>query len=100
MERVEMDPREGGQFLIVEKRGAVLAEHFGTFVKIERPKLLVFSFATDREHPPTPVTVEIRPAPGGSELVLTHELAPQWADFKDRAQAGWSMILDGLARTL
>lgn len=100
MLRVEVDPRVGGAFAIVEKRGDAVAEHFGRYVEIERPRRLVFSFFTDRESNATRVTVEIAPTADGCELTLTHEMDPQWAAYADRARQGWTMILEWLAATL
>lgn len=98
--RVEVDGRVGGGFVVVERRGDVLAEHVGTYVVIDRPHRLVFDFTTSRDQAPTRVTVEIVPAPGGSDLTLSHDIRPEWASFAPRARAGWTAILDTLATTL
>lgn len=100
MRTCEIDARVGGAFHIVEMRGATLADHFGTFVELKRPRRIVFDFATDREQAPTRVTIEIVPVQGGCELTLWHAMDRQWADFIDRTRSGWTMILDGLAKTL
>ncbi len=100
MQKVEVEPRVGGRFVINEQRGEMLAEHFGTYLAIERPTRLVLSFATDRVHPPTRVTVTIKPLDQACELTLTHELDPQWAAFEDKARQGWTMILGSLANVL
>ena len=99
MQKVTADPRVGGEFLVVEKRGDVLAEHFGQYVEFDPPRRLVFAFATNREAKPTRVTVEFTPVLGGCRLTLSHEMDPQWASFTDRARAGWTMILASLSRT-
>lgn len=98
--RVEVDGRVGGSFVVVEKRGDQLAEHFGTYLEIDRPRRLVFTFATDREQAPTRVTIDIVPMDGGCELTLSHAMSPEWSAFTDRARAGWTLILDTLASTL
>lgn len=65
MERVEIDPRVGGRFVVAERRGGVLAEHFGQYLEIDRPRRLVFTFgyaAGDvRDDEETRVTIEIAP---------------------------------------
>jgi uncharacterized protein YndB with AHSA1/START domain len=86
--------------VIVEKRGDVLAEHFGAFVEIDRPRKLVFDFSTNPNEKPTRVTVEFKPMAGGCEMTLWHIMGPEWASFVDRARAGWTMIAEGLARTI
>lgn len=100
METVEIDPRVGGKFLIAERRDGELAEHFGEYLELDRPRRLVFTFAAARDEGFTRVTVSIEPAEGGSHLILTHEMDPQWADYADRTRQGWTMILEGLNRTI
>ena len=100
MERVELDPRVGGKFRVEERRGEGLAKHWGEYVEIDRPRRLVFDFRTSEDEAPTRVTVSIAAEGGGSRITLSHALAPEWADYEDRTRQGWTMILDGLARTL
>ena len=100
MLRAEVDPRVGGEFTVVERRGNAVAEHFGRYIEIDRPRRLVFTFFTDRDSNATRVTVEITPTSDGCELTLTHEMDPQWAASADRARQGWTRILEGLAATL
>lgn len=99
LERADLDPRPGGEFTIVEKRGDALAHHFGRFIEIARPDRIVFDFWVD-EAPDdrTRVTVEFEAAGDGCRLVLTHVLAPEWADYAERTTAGWTLILDNLHR--
>jgi uncharacterized protein YndB with AHSA1/START domain len=102
MKRVEIDARVGGEFVIAEQRGDILAEHFGRYVEIERPWRLVFNFSAERRDEPNPsqVTVEIEPKANGCELRLTHCIDAQWAAYADRTRGGWTMILDGLNNTI
>ena len=98
MERVEVDPRVGGRFEIDERRGDEVARHWGTYVEIDRPRRLVFDFATSFSDEPTRIIVTIAPDGDGSLVTLRHEGV--WADFEERTRHGWGMILDNLARTL
>ncbi|MFP3940234.1 MAG: SRPBCC domain-containing protein [Thermoanaerobaculia bacterium] len=98
MVRVEIDPREGGRYSIVERRDGEDVEHVGEYLEIDRPRRLVFTLgvpkyseAVDR------VTVEVAPAEGGSELTLIHQVSPEWADD---VEEGWTMILDGLGEVV
>jgi uncharacterized protein YndB with AHSA1/START domain len=97
MQRVEVDGREGGKFVIVEKRGQMPAEHFGTYTVLERPRKLVFTFATNKVDQAAVVTVGIEPGAAGCKLTLTHELGPEWIAYREKLVAGWTMILEGLA---
>jgi len=99
MVRAEIDPRVHGTFVFTDRRDGEDIEHTGRYVVIDRPHLLVFTFAVPKfSAQETTVTVDVHPADGGSEVTLTHEgVLPEYAE---RTQAGWTMILDGLARSL
>ena len=101
MEQTDYDPVVDGSFAIFERRGEDLARHFGRFIAIDRPDRIVFDFWTD-EAPdePTRVTVTFAEKADGCRLTLTHDLAPAWAAWADRTSAGWTMILDSLARLI
>lgn len=101
MEKTDYDPRPGGTFAIFERREAGLARHFGRFVEVDRPKRVVFDFAVD-EAPEewTRVTVDFAADDGGCVVVLSHDLAPAWAHYRDRTLHGWTTILDSLERTM
>ncbi len=100
MNHIEINPRVGGTFIISEYRGDVLAEHFGTYVEIDRPRRIVFSFTANRQTKPTLVEIRIMPDGRGCRLSLTHCIDPQWIDYKEKTKAGWTMILDSLDRCL
>jgi uncharacterized protein YndB with AHSA1/START domain len=98
MEKVEIDARIGGRFLVAERRGADLAEHFGEYVEIDRPRRLAFDFWTSFSAERTRVIVTIAPDRDCTRLTLRHEGV--WADYEARTHQGWTMMLDGLARAL
>ena len=98
METVEIDARLGGGFRIVERRGEELAEHFGEYVEFDPPRRLAFDFWTSEEEERTRVTVTIAADGDGSLVTLAH--AGVWAEWESQTRQGWTMILDGLARTL
>lgn len=104
MQRVEIDPRVGGKFIVAEQRGDVLAEHFGRYVEIDRPRRLVFLFSVTKFEDPnavvSKVTIEIAPQGTGCELTLTHEIDPQWAGYVDRTRSGWTTMLENLSKNI
>ncbi|MGE5654121.1 MAG: SRPBCC family protein [Bacillota bacterium] len=101
MVRVEIDPRVGGSFVIVDRRPDGDAEHYGHYLELDRPSRLVFTFSVDKHsRDGDRVTVEILPQGGDCELTLTHEMDAKWADWVDQTLQGWKDILEGLARTL
>ena len=101
MVRVEIDARVGGTFCIVERRGDQEAAHYGTYVAIDRPRHLVFTFAVEPNAAEADtVEIVITPREAGCELTLTHEMKPEWAAYTERTEAGWRGTVDGLAATI
>jgi len=98
MERVEVDPRIGGRFLVAERRGEELAEHHGEYVALDRPRRIAFDFWTSFSEQRTRVTITIEADGEGSLLSLRHDGV--WADYEERTEKGWAMILGNLARAL
>ncbi len=100
MKRVEVDPRVGGKFVISDQRGDTLAEHFGTYLEIDKPHRLVFSYAMDLKAEPTVVTIEILEMEDGCQLLLSHRIDPEWGDVLAQINEGWTSILESLATML
>jgi uncharacterized protein YndB with AHSA1/START domain len=101
MTQVEIDPRLGGHFHIVEQRGDEAMTHHGVYVRMDPPHVLAFDLTVSGAgSQATRVTVEVAPDEGGSALTLIHEIDPAWADFAERTAQGWAKVLDGLARAL
>ena len=98
MVRAEIDARVGGAFNFT-RRDNDDTEHVGTYLEIDRPRRLVFTFSVPRYSPVvTRVSIDIKPQGAGCELTLTHEgVLPEWLD---KTREGWGMILDGLAKAL
>lgn len=95
---IEIDPRVGGSFYVVERRGEEDAEHYGEYLEMDRPRRLVFSFANEKgARDGDRITIDIVPLEAGCELTLTHELSPEWVEWADRTRQGWTGIVDGLA---
>jgi len=96
MVRTDIDARVGGAFCFTDRRDGEDVDHVGTYLEIDRPRRLVFTFAVPKYSPQvTRVTIDIVPAGSGCELTLTHEnVLPEWAA---QTEAGWTRILEGLA---
>lgn len=96
----EIDPRPGGKFNFTDRRpehGEVA--HLGELEVLERPSLIVFTFAVPAYEPTvTRVRIEIQPDGSGSRLVLTHEdVLPE---YEEQTTWGWGMILGNLEAAL
>lgn len=102
--RAEIEPRVGGTFVFVDRRPTMEVEHRGTWVVLERPRRIVFTFTARRTVDPpatqtTQVEVELQPEEGGGcLLVLVQKEVPP--DQAPRAQMGWEGVLAGLHRQL
>ena len=98
MVRVEIDARVGGSFNITRRDGEDV-EHVGTYLEIDRPRRLVFTFGVPKfSAQMTRVSIDLKPLATGCELTLTHEgVLPEWLD---RGREGWGKILDGLSAHL
>ncbi|MEO5821816.1 MAG: SRPBCC domain-containing protein [Vicinamibacteraceae bacterium] len=100
MQQVDADPRVGGTFCFVQRRGDDDVAHTGEYLELERPRLLAFTWQT----PPLPdrsrVKIDIVSTGDGCDLTLIHEMEPQWAAKVEQMERGWSTMLDGMATFL
>jgi uncharacterized protein YndB with AHSA1/START domain len=96
---LELEPKVGGRFSFLVRRGSDEIDHVGEYLEIDRPHRLAFTWgigAGDSSR----VTIDIAPHGSGCELTLLHELHPDWADYADRTQAGWTHMLGKLSDAL
>lgn len=102
--RVRIDGRVGGAFSFVVRRNGQELDHIGEYLEVERPRRLTFTWAAGPlgQVPPERSRVHIALAPraGGCEVTLSHEMDPRWAEFVERAQGAWTLMLDAIADTL
>lgn len=96
MRRVEIDAVPGGTFTFSDVRGGAEFVHTGTYLEIDRPRRLVFSWLPE-PHEHSVVTIVIDPTPFGCRLELSHEMEPKWADAVDRTTNGWSAMVTHIA---
>ena len=98
MVRVDIDARVDGSFNITRRDGEDV-EHVGTYLEIDCPRRLVFTFGVPKfSAQMTRVSIDLKPLPTGCELTLTHEgVLPEWLD---RSREGWEMIVGALAAHL
>jgi uncharacterized protein YndB with AHSA1/START domain len=92
------DLRPGGAYSLVMVSGELSREVSGTYVEIDRPRKLVFTWIGPlTNNVNTLVTVEFIPhGDDETDLVLTHERLPTPA-IHDGHTRGWGNILDHLA---
>jgi uncharacterized protein YndB with AHSA1/START domain len=91
----------GGSFSFVVRRQGQEIEHVGEYVILDRPRQLVFTWAIRQDLPDTSrVSVEIEPQATGCQLILMHQLHPDWSDYAERTQTAWTKMLDALDSAL
>ncbi len=99
--RAEIDPRVGGAFTFVDRRGEEEVTHLGTYLKIDRPRRLRLRFwLADRPDAVDVVDVGIEPEGDGCSLTVTHTLHPDWAAYQTFTRDAWGSMLDLLTAQL
>jgi len=99
---LKVNPKVGGSFSFLVKRGDAEFDHIGEYLEIDRPLWLVFTWGVRQEEGTefSRVEVEVVPVEGDSELRISQILTPKWADFVEQAQGAWQRMADALARVL
>jgi uncharacterized protein YndB with AHSA1/START domain len=98
--KASSDLRPGGAFSLVMTSAESSREVSGTYVHIDRPRKLVFTWVGPlTNNVNTLVTVELTPRGDETDLVLTHERLPTSAIVEGHTR-GWGHILDHLADTV
>lgn len=96
--RAEIDARPDGRFSIVDRRDGEDIEHCGRYLEVERPRRLVFTLQVPKYSDQVDViAIDIVPTSTGCNLVLTHELSPDWVE---QTRGGWEMLLDVLTKEI
>ena len=95
--KASCDLRPGGHFSLVMSSAESNREVSGTYVQVDRPHKLVFTWTGPlTNNVTTQVTVELNPRGGETDLVLTHQRLPTQAIHEGHTK-GWGNILDHLA---
>ena len=95
---IEVDARPGGAFSFLVQRDHLVVDHVGSYLKIEKPKHLSFTWGVKGMSDSSKVLVDIAAHDKGCELTLVHELHPDWKDYLQRSIDGWGQMLDALAK--
>ena len=93
----QTDPREGGRFLVVMRSGDQDMPHSGTYVTIDRPNRLAFTWESPfSEIEGSTVTLDFADAGTGTKITLRH-VRFETEESRNNHEGGWSAILDTLA---
>jgi uncharacterized protein YndB with AHSA1/START domain len=95
IKRIEIDARVGGTFFFSDMREGGEARHWGTYLALERPRTIVFTWITDanQEEDPSKVTITIEPDGNGCVATIVHEMGAEWASWVEKVEGGWSRML-------
>ena len=97
--RAETDPRVGGEFRIVMVNEASSTVISGTYLEIDRPRRLVFTWSSpDTRFWDSIVTVTFEPS-SSSTVVEIHQVGLPDEESQGSHYAGWTDILRELDRT-
>ena len=98
----ELDPRVGGRYRLdmVGPGGSPVYKLSGVYQELSKPRLLLFTWQWEHEpEEETLVRIELTPAKGGCELVLTHERFLSAESKKGHAE-GWEGCLARLPKAV
>jgi uncharacterized protein YndB with AHSA1/START domain len=97
VKRVEIEPRIGGKFTFSDMRKDGEAVHWGTYLEIDRPRRLVFTWFTSKEDErenASVVTLTIERDGDGCVATIVHAMDAKWAEYQERTAKGWGTMLD------
>jgi uncharacterized protein YndB with AHSA1/START domain len=95
-----IDSKIGGAFSFRVRRQDMEIDHIGTYLEIDRPRRLVFTWGTAQDGASSRVIVDIAAKASGCDVTLTHEMDPDWAHIKDKVAESWMKMLGSLAAHL
>lgn len=96
----EIEPRVGGSFVFADEREGGEARHRGTFLALERPTKIAFSWVADESEGDDPgeVTMIIEPEPNGPGSIVTlyNSMGARWRDWLPQTEKAWLAMLGGI----
>ena len=100
--QVRVEARKGGKFFFSDMRDEVEARHWGTYLELDRPRKIVFTWITDEseEANPSTVTLTLEPDGKGCLATIVHEMDAAWADYVPRVEKGWGAMLQAVGALL
>jgi uncharacterized protein YndB with AHSA1/START domain len=94
-----VDARTGGKFLIVMRHSGKVVKHSGSYLEIDPPKRLSFTWnSVNTDSLDTIVTIEFHEVDHGTDLTLTHRRLP--VTRVDSHRDGWTLIIAKLEEVL
>ncbi len=97
--KIEVNPKVGGEFLFTDMRDGIETRHWGTYLELERPHKIVFTWIVDEseDSDPSKVVLTIQPDDEGCTATIIHELDDKWIDYVSQTENAWSCMLQATA---
>ncbi len=92
-EPVQLDAREGGTFRIVQVREGQPVGHSGTYLQLQQPGFISFTWSMDGVDGADVVRIIIEGTAAGSLVTVTHEMDEQWKDYADSVRTAWLTMM-------
>ncbi|SMQ86089.1 Uncharacterized conserved protein YndB, AHSA1/START domain [Devosia lucknowensis] len=100
----DFNPEVGGAYRILGTRNGEPSDNWGTFLALDRPTRVSYTFIVDpsEEQDPSVVTIIIEPEPEGSGSVVTlyNEMDARWSDYLPQTERAWMRMLEAVDTTL
>ena len=93
--QIEIDPKVDGAFLFSDMRDGVETKHWGTYLELDRPHRIVFTWIIDEaeESDPGRVNLTIELDGEGCIVTIVHDMDAKWADYEEQTKNGWSCMM-------
>ena len=97
--KAEIDPKVGGQYVIIDRRDGQDVVHTGEYLEIKKPHRLVFTFLVPQYASiSTKVEIDVFDVNDGCELTLKHSgVLPE---YREKTKEGWAKMLMELSHIL
>jgi uncharacterized protein YndB with AHSA1/START domain len=89
-------------FFFSDMRDGTEARHWGSYLELDPPRKIVFTWIVDEseEADPSVVTITIQSDPEGCTATIVHEIDAKWAEYVSRTESGWARVLQAVDRFL
>lgn len=94
---VENDPREGGRFRIVMHLGDDRIPHTGTYLEVQRPRRLKFSWESPYSTDDSTVTLDFTALDAKTTRVVLTQMKFLHEEARSDHETGWRNVIDQLA---
>ena len=97
---IENDPREGGRFTIVMHVGDDRVPHSGSYLSVDRPNRLVFSWESPYSTDDSTVTLDFSVIDADTTRVELTHVKFLHEEARSDHEGGWGNILDKLVEVI